>query len=327
MILTGPAAVAKPSPHPAVTSTVAATPVFRVADPRLASPSGIAAGVVHPDIWWTIAAGSGKPTLFAVDSRGRTRATFTLAGAAIGRLNAITIVKNGSGEPGLFVGDLDEGRAGGLTLYRVAEPAALTSGTLQVKSFKVKYPDGGHEGGALLADPAESRIYIITKGATAAAVFALPGVLGPQTNALTRLRTLSFPVRGGEFTRDGRVILKTPQDVRVLAGIREKKVAQVVRATVKMSGAAFGVAPDGSRVIIADPGTRPVFRAVALPVAGDAGAPQPSGPAPPADRSSPVALPSTSGLPGGLLGTGALIGLVLLGLLGGALYVRGRRMG
>ncbi|QXJ24364.1 hypothetical protein AGRA3207_005675 [Actinomadura graeca] len=329
-ILTGPPAAAAPTPKPtpAVTSTVAATAAFRAADPRLAVPAGLVAGVVHPEIWWTIGAASGRPLLFALDARGRTRAAYTLAGAVTTRLTAITIVKNGAGESGLFVGDLDEGRAGSLTLHRVPEPAALTGGTLQVKSFRLRYPDGGHQGGALLADPAESRVYIITRGATAAAVFALPGVLGPQVNELTRLRTLSYPVRGGEFTRDGRVVLKTTRDLRVLGGIRDK-AGQVVRTSAKMTGAAFGVSADGRRAVMADPGTRPVFRSIALPTgaasATGAGVPQPSGTVSVNDQSSPVSFPSESGPPGGLLGTGALIGLVLLGLLSGVFYVRGRR--
>ncbi|MBT2213864.1 MULTISPECIES: hypothetical protein [Actinomadura] len=314
-----------PKPSPAVTSTVTASAAFRPADPRLASPAGLVAGVVHPDIWWTIGSASGRPQLFALDTRGRTRAAYTLAGVS-GGLDAITIVKNGSGQSGLFVGNLDQGRAGSLTLYRVPEPSALAGGALQVKPFKVRYPDGGHQGGALLADPAESRVYIITRDATAAAVFALPGVLGPQVNALTRLRTLAFPVRGGEFTRDGRVVLKTTRDVRVLTGIRER-VGQVVRAAVRMSGTAFAVSADGKRVLLADPGPKPLFRSLTLPTGSEGAAPKPASTLPVGDRSSPVSFPSESGPPGGLLGTGALVGLVLLGVLGGAFYLRGRRQG
>ncbi|WP_242900891.1 hypothetical protein [Actinomadura terrae] len=315
-----------PKPSPAVTSTVTAAAAFRPADPRLTTPAGLVAGFVHPEIWWTIGSASGHPLLFALDTRGRTRAAYTLTGVT-GGLDAITIVKNGSGQSGLFVGNLGQGRAGSLTLYRVPEPSALSGGALQVKPFKVRYPDGGHQGGALLADPAESRVYIITRDATAAAVFALPGVLGPQVNALTRLRTLAFPVRGGEFTRDGRVVLKTTRDVRVLTGIRER-VGQVVRAAVRMGGAAFAVTSDGKRVVLADPGPKPLFRSLTLPTGTQsAAAPKPGSTLPVGDQSSPVSFPSESGPPGGLLGTGALVGLVLLGLLGGAFYVRGRRHG
>ncbi|KAB2377509.1 hypothetical protein [Actinomadura montaniterrae] len=324
MVLTGPEAVAEaaPSPSPAVTTTAAARTAFR---PAVAAPAAMVAGVLHPDIWWTVASGTGGARLFALDAKGRTRATYTLSGAAAARWDAITIVKNGSGESGLFVGDLSAGRAGSLLLHRVAEPKTLTGGTLPVKTFKLKYPDGGHRGAALLADPAESRVYIITRDAAAAAVFALPGVLGPANNALTRLRTLPFPVRGGDFTRDGRVILKTTTDVRILGGIRDD-AGQVVKTAASLAGHAFGVSSDGRKVLVAGAGTRPVFRTVALPAANAATEPDASA-SPATDDTSPVSFPSKSGMPGGLIGTGALVGLVVLGLLGGAFYLRGRRHG
>jgi hypothetical protein len=283
------------------------------------------AGVVHPDIWWTVAGGTAGSKLLAVDGKGRTRATYTLSGAAPARWDAITIVKNGSGETGLYVGDLSAGRGGSVVLYRVAEPKTLAGGALAVKKFTVKFPDGGHRGAALLADPAESRVYIVTRDTKAAAVFALPGVLGPAANALTRLRTLPFPVRGGDFARDGRVILKTTTDVRVLGGIRDE-VGQVVKTNASLAGSAFGVSSDGKKVLIAGAGVQPVFRSVTLPAVTAATAPDPST-SPVSDDTSPVAIPSESSMPGGVIGTGALIGLVVLGLLGGVFYVRGRRHG
>ncbi|WP_344274265.1 hypothetical protein [Actinomadura napierensis] len=324
VVLTGPAAAAEqaPSPSPAATSTAAPHPAFRSG---VAAPAAMVAGVVHPDIWWTVASGTAGSRLYALDGKGRTRAAYTLTGAPVGRWDAITIVKNGSGESGLFIGDLSAGRAGTLLLHRVAEPKALTGGALPVKSFKVKYPDGGHRGAALLADPSETRIYIITRDSTAAGVFALPGVLGPSTNALTRLRTLPFPVRGGDFAQDGRLVLKTTTDVRILGGIRDD-VGQVVKTTASLAGHAFGVSSDGRKAFLAGAGSRPVFRSVTLPAVNAATQPDASA-SPAADDGSPVAYPSQSGMPGGLLGTGALVGLVLLGLLGGAFYVRGRRHG
>ncbi|MDL4815680.1 hypothetical protein [Actinomadura opuntiae] len=304
-----------------MTSTAAARTAFR---PAVAAPAAMVAGVVHPDIWWTVASGVAGSRLYALDGKGRTRAAYTLTGVPAGRWDAITVVKNGAGESGLFVGDLSAGRAGSLVLHRVAEPKTLTGGALAAKSFKVKYPDGGHRGAALLADPAETRVYIITRDATAAGVFALPGVLGPATNALTRLRTLPFPVRGGAFARDGRVILKTTTDVRILGGIRDD-AGQVVKTSASLAGHAFGVSSDGRKVYLSNASSsRPVFRSLALPAVNAATQPDASA-SPAANDGSPVAYPSKSGMPGGLIGTGALVGLVLLGLLGGVFYVRGRR--
>lgn len=49
--------------------------------------------------------------------------------------------------------------------------------------------------------------------------------------------------------------------------------------------------------------------------------------APPAgqEEKAPVSFPAKSGPPGGLLGTGALVGLGLLGVLGAVFYLVGRR--
>lgn len=328
VVLTGPAAVAAPTPtpSPAVTSTASAKAQFRPADPRLVQPSAVVAGMAHPDIWWTIATSGGRPMLFALDTKGRTRAAYTLTGTSGTTLDAITVVKNSSGEAGLFVTDLTQGQTGAFVLHRVAEPARLTGGTLAVQSFKLKYPDGGHASNTLIADPEESRLYVITKGEDSAAVFALPSVLGPGKNALTRLRSLKFPVRGGQFTRDGRVILKTTADVRVLGGIRGQ-VGQVVRSAAGMAGKAFGVTSDGKQVLIAASGLRPVFRSVPLPAPNAATQARPTIPLTSAERNTPVELPAESGLPGGVIGTGALAGLLLLGVLVGGFYIRGRRHG
>lgn len=316
-----------PTPTPTVTSSIPAEPAFRPSDPRLAAPAAVVAGIANPGVWWTVASVNGRPMLFALDTGGRTRAAYTLTGmAAAARPNAITVVKNDDGESGLFITDMREGLSGEFTLYRVAEPASLTDGTLAAESFELSYPDNGHTGSALLADPAEKRLYVITKGRKAAAVFAMPGVLGPGSNALTRLRTLRFPVRGGQFAPDGRVILKTTRDVRVLGGIR-KQVGQVIRTKTRMGGDAFAVASTGKWVLIAAPGARPLFSSVTLPEPNAATRPTPSASAPVTERATPVAFPTKSGLPGGLIGTGALAGLVLLGTSAGIFYLRGRRHG
>ncbi|RFS84675.1 hypothetical protein D0T12_14130 [Actinomadura spongiicola] len=302
-------------------------PAFRPSDPRLAAPAGLVAGIVHPNIWWTIASPGGRPMLFAVDPKGRTRAAYSLTGVAGARVDAITIVKNGAGESGLFLGDLSRGRTGAFYLYRVAEPKTLSDAPLAVKPFKVRYPNGGgNEASALLADPAESRLYVITRNKKAAAVFALPGVLGPGWNALTRLRTLPFPVRGGQFTPDGRVVLKTTEDVRILGGIQEM-AGQVVRTATGLAGDAFGVTSTGRRALVVSPGVRPTFQSVALPAPNEATKPTTAATEEVSERTTPVAYPSESGLPGGPLGTGALAGLVLLGAFGVVFYLRGRRSG
>ncbi|MFC6879952.1 MULTISPECIES: hypothetical protein [Actinomadura] len=224
-------------------------------------------------------------------------------------------MRNGYGAGSLFLGDLSEGRRGALSLYRVAEPGALRDGTVTARAYKVRYPDGGHGAATLLGDPREGRLYVVTRAASAASVFALPGVLGPGVNELTRVRTLGFGVRSGAFAPDGRVVFRTSDGLRVLGGIRDE-VSHVVGLDV--AGGAVGVSADGRSAVISDEDAPAVFRAVPLP--GTA-RPRASG----AAAEERIVFPAQSRLPGGPLGTAALIGLALLGVLATVTYRRGQR--
>ena len=318
---------AAPTPTPSSGSSASTTSTsgstLRWTDPRLTSPGGLSAGIVHPDVWWTFDSQAAHTRLIALDSHGRTVATYLLQGAV--HWNALTVVKNGSGAELVFA-DLTKGQAetGLVTLYRVDEPARLANGTLAVKSYRLKYPDGGHDAATLLASPSDGRLYIVSRSTVAAAVFALPGALGPDVNKLTRLRKLPFGVRAGTFTPDGRVVLRTAADIRIMNTIRDPELAGTIK-TARTAGDAIGATADGRSVIIADKVQR-AARAVRLPAS--------KGKTPLAGATSPVSdngsssfdfTGGRSGPPGGMLGTGALIGLVVLGMLGGLLYVRGRR--
>ncbi|WP_026414388.1 hypothetical protein [Actinomadura oligospora] len=315
-----PAATAAPDPVP--TSSPQASVAFRTSDPRLSDPGALARGIAHPDVWWTLDARRNR--LFAVGDDGRTKASYTVPGAR--GWDTLAIVKGDGGAGTLYLADLTASgaRHDTLTLYRVPEPAKLVDAALAARKYQVAYPDGAHQAGTIIGDPAEQRLYVVTRAAGAASVYALPAALGSRVvNRLTGVRRLPFGVRGGAFAPDGRVMLRGTGDVRVLAGIRDK-VTQVLRTSAR--GDAIAVAPDGRRVLIAEAGARP--RVVALPLT--------DGPQPKAGKSTPPAGRAVSDpvgeyhsaketVPGGMLGTGSLAGLALLGVLGGGLYLRGRR--
>ncbi|RFU40653.1 hypothetical protein DZF91_15970 [Actinomadura logoneensis] len=319
------AAPAAAAPAPVPTSSPQPSVAFRAADARLSDPGALARGIAHPDVWWTLDARGHR--LFAVGDDGRTRASFTVPAAR--GWDTLAVVKGDGGAGTLYLADLDAGgaRHDTLTLYRVPEPAKLADAALTARKYQVSYPDGAHEAGTVLGDPAEQRLYVVTRTATAASVYALPAALGSRVgNRLTRVRRLPFGVRGGAFAPDGRVVLRGTGDVRVLAGIRDK-VVQVLRTGAK--GDAVAVAPDGRRVLIAENGSRP--RVLALPLSGTARpssagrtAPAPENGTGGSDPSGDYS-PPKQGLPGGLLGTGSLAGLALLGLVGAGFYLRGRR--
>ncbi|MBW8481614.1 hypothetical protein [Actinomadura parmotrematis] len=317
-----PAAAGAPSPTPAPAAVGKASPktVFRSA---VGAPAALAPGVTHPEVWWTFE--TGRNRLYALGQDGRVAGTYTLPAAA--RLSALAVVKGTDGKGTLVFGDM-EGTKDALTLYRAPEPARLGTGTVAARAYRVGYPDGAHNGGVLMADPAEGRVYAVTHGSSAAGVYALPAALGRNLdNRMTKIRRLTFGVLGGAFTGDGRVVLRTSADVRILGDVRDR-VTHVLRVPGQAAvwGSGFGLSADGRRALLADGGARPRVRSVALPGA-PAERPQSGASQPIAERTAgdTEPLPAESGLPGGLLGTGALCGLLLLGVLGLVAYLRGRR--
>ncbi|MGI5167634.1 hypothetical protein ACQEU3_25110 [Spirillospora sp. CA-253888] len=306
-------ALAAPSPAVSVTPSVA----FRVSNARVTGVSAVAAGVAHPDVWWTLGTVGGKARLLALGRDGLVQAVFGVSGLPAGRhWDALTVVRKGLGSSSLLLGSLAEGRRGGMSLYEVPEPMIVRSRMLVAQEHRLRYPDGGHEAGTLLADPRKKRVYIVTRTAREARIFALPAALGTGVNELTRLRTLRFGVRSAAFAPDGRLFLRTMVDLRVLEGVLSAK-AQVLK--VPRTGDVLGIEADGRRAVLVDRGPRPAFRAVSLPQAQQRGELE--------AMSARETAPSwRSRLPGGLLGTGVLGGLITLAaVLGVASLLRERR--
>ncbi|WP_019629270.1 hypothetical protein [Actinomadura atramentaria] len=304
------------TPAPTTTPSVAAS--FRPADPRVRGLAGIAPSVGHDGVWWALAGTAGAPRLYALGPDGRTRAVYALSGVPAGvALDALTAARDDARGPRLYLADLSQPR-GTIGMYEVVEPTALKSGTLPVRKRTVRYPDGAHAAGTLLSDPRDGRVYVLARTARATALYALPGALGPQVNDLTRMRVLAFRALGAGMTAQGRVVLRTAADVRVLASVRGD-VEHVLR--VRVPAAHFALDAAGERAVFASAGARPVFRSVALPAAAGGDAPvRPDG-----GTGRPVPVPGRPALPGGPLGTAALGGLALLGALSLGLGLRNRR--
>ncbi|MFC9972491.1 hypothetical protein ACFVH6_16560 [Spirillospora sp. NPDC127200] len=301
-------------------SAVTPSVEFRVANARVTGVSAVVPAKAHPGVWWTLGAVGGKARLFALGRDGRVQAVFGVGGVPAGRRwDSLAITKDASGSASLLLGSLAEGRRGRLSLYQVSEPTTLRSRMLPAREHKVMYPDGGHDAGTLLADPRKGQVYIVTRSARTAVVFALPGVLGPGVNEMTRVRTLGFGVRSGAFAPDGRLFLRTLTDLRVLDGSLGGAAEEI---RVSGGGDVVGIEADGRRAVLVDRGARPAFRSFSLPRPKEWDSPE---------ETADVQLPAPSWdsrLPGGVLGTGALGGLVLMGVvLGVAALLRERPSG
>ncbi|MUL44015.1 esterase-like activity of phytase family protein [Streptomonospora sp. PA3] len=186
-----------------------AEPRFRITDERIQESSGLAASRRHDGVYWTHNdSGSYGPQIYAVDEQGRTVATVTLAGAGVQARDweAIALGPGEGGEPAVYVGDIGDNFQGGwpsIRVYRFPEPRDLSDTTVRAATFTFVYEDGGRDAEAMMVDPRDGRVYIVSKE-VAAGVYAAPERLDPeQANTLTRVDSAPLYATGAAFSPDG----------------------------------------------------------------------------------------------------------------------------
>lgn len=186
-----PASPAPPSPFTLAQQTAERT----LQDPALGELSGLAASQRHPGVLYGINDSGGDPVVFAIDSDGNTAARLTLAGLPARDWEAIAPGRDSSGNPVLWIGDIGDnlGNEDRVRIVRITEPAMLADQEVAWESFWVGYPDGPHNAEALVVDPGEGTLSIITKGdGQPGAMYRLPQQLR-RDGLNTATRTIDVP--------------------------------------------------------------------------------------------------------------------------------------
>ncbi len=134
--------------------------------------SGVVASRNNPGVLWVHNDSGDAARVFALDTKGRHLATFTLAGHRFVDCEDIALGPGPlRGVDYLYVGDIGDNHhtRRGLIVYRFAEPIVRTSesgvskAVAAVDRIKLAYPDGPHDAESLLCDPLSGDLYIITK--------------------------------------------------------------------------------------------------------------------------------------------------------------------
>ncbi|GAB3438979.1 hypothetical protein GCM10027570_02690 [Streptomonospora sediminis] len=207
-----PAAAAPPSSDPTASDPTAPAgpdPEFRITDDRIEESSGLAASRRHDGVYWTHNdSGSYGPEIYAVDEQGDTLATVTLAGEGVEARDweAIAVGAGPDGDPAVYVGDIGDNFQGGwpsIRVYRLPEPGDLTDQTIGATAFTLVYEDGGRDAEAMMVDPRDNRLYVLSKE-VAGGVYAAPEQLDPGgTNTLKRVDSAPLYATDAAFSRDG----------------------------------------------------------------------------------------------------------------------------
>ena len=163
------AACAREQPEPAPQTAAAPEPSI-CAEPHvtgrlprsLHEASGLARGLTHPDVLWTIS-DDGPPVLFALDSIGSVRNRVAVRNARNQDWESLAAARCGT-VTCLYIGDIGDNlyRWPFVRIYRVPEPGADDK-IVTADAFQFRYPDGSHDAEALFVLPGE-HVFVVTKG-------------------------------------------------------------------------------------------------------------------------------------------------------------------
>lgn len=169
--------------------------------PGLTEASGLVASRATPERLWSHN-DSGKPEIFAVDSKGNVIGRVPIAGARIRDWEAITTAPCVGGWC-LYLADIGDNNAKrkDITIYRVPEPIELGRPAEVDAVITASYPDGAHDAEALIALP-DGALYIVTKGRTGPiALYRVP----KNNGGTVQLERVGAPLSNGRPQVDARI--------------------------------------------------------------------------------------------------------------------------
>lgn len=208
--------------------------------------SGIAAGALHPELFYVHNDSGDAARFFAVDEKGRDQGTFDLAGVTasdwedVARGPCTTAPAAGSCLYFSDTGD-NKGKRGAYVIYRVTEPTEVGPGhhAVSAQALPFVYPDGSHNAETILIHPKTGVITLVTKvkkkGGGTASLYELPLPLTPDRPAtLIKVGEITPPgesprLTGGSVHPEGLgVLLRNHTQVLLYAMRPEQTVAQAL---------------------------------------------------------------------------------------------------
>lgn len=201
-----------PSPVCAMYEGVALT--GRVASNDLIEASGLAKSRTTQDVLWSHNDSRGGPLLYAMTSAGDDLGTFEIPGTFALDWEDIAIGPSSDGSGSfIYVADIGDNlgiRGGVVNLWRVedADPATLGTVFSDAVPISLEMSGGPYDAEAILIDPIDPAVYLITKSRDEALVFKGPLEAAAEPHEMTLVTTLFLgaEVSGADISPDGQVI-------------------------------------------------------------------------------------------------------------------------
>ncbi len=199
-------------------------------DSRITEASGLAISQKHPDLVYVVNDSGHAAVVYAVElSTGKVVGTTTLQGVNVSDTEALSMGPDGK----LWVADTGDNlrRRDDAALYAFDEPGP---GNHQVRPdrFGIGFGKDGvaHDIEALLIDPRDGRVYLMTKGLLSGEILRLPEHLDPVWSNTAEVVGDEAPgmVTDATFTRSGRyALVRTYGDVRLFSTTTWKQMGRI----------------------------------------------------------------------------------------------------
>jgi hypothetical protein len=207
-------------------------PEGRLQDKEMDETSGIAASTLNKGIYYVHNDSGDTSRFFAITPDGKLRTTIYYQGHKqhLGALDVEDIdVGPGpvAGKSYVYVGDIGDNSAQRkfITIYRAEEKKAWGKDSLAnttTSPINLKYPDGAKDAEAMMIDPVEKLIYIVTKRYDTVGVYTYPlKYRNDDTVTMTFRTKLYFKgikpfkwITAGDISKDGsKILLKSYEKV------------------------------------------------------------------------------------------------------------------
>jgi hypothetical protein len=205
--------------------------------------SGLAASQRHPGVYWAANDSGNALELYALREDGTLMGRHPLASGVNVDAEDLAIgpCQQARAESCLYLADIGDNveRRGRIQLYEIREPVTLDERPLAARRLIFKYADRPHNAEALLVDPHDAQLYLVTKDIDSlGALYRIEGLGEHRIGRATRLHGLSAPSGFGGLTTGTavhpsgtRVLLRTYTQVWEYRGRTEQSLAAIMATT------------------------------------------------------------------------------------------------
>lgn len=252
------------------TSPAAPGIMCRLDNPLLREVSGLTSSIHHPGILWAHNDSGDSARIYAIDAATCSiRATVNVSGATAADWEAISMGRDESGRPEIWVGDIGDNAKtrGNVKLYRFPEPTTLQNQTVTAKTVVVTWSDGARDCESLIVEPIPNgRVFLISKEVTGG-FYQLQGAFrstGVATSGTRISSTRSYATDAAVSPDRSRTIVRFGNYGTIFTGFPGSSPRNFMFPT-QAQGEAVTFSPDGQYVFIVSEGASDLIR---IPVSG-----------------------------------------------------------